>query len=125
MLIFKQQVRLALPLNEAIVYSFPGGLWVFCATLLASRLKIDYKFNSIHLTWLPMLFALWLEFWQFFGMVKGRFDVMDILFVLSFGLLAKMLVSYQALPENNFAVSNKPSRAFIMVFACVFMAHVF
>jgi hypothetical protein len=122
---FKEGVRNILPLHEAIIYSVPGGLWVFCATLMARNLLLPIFQKQFNLEWFPMGFALWLECWQYFGVVKGRFDLVDILFVLVFGLLAKFIFNRTYNHPIFFNTLNKQRLAFTFIFLSVFMAHVF
>ncbi len=121
----KETIRTTFPLHEAIIYSLPGGLWVFSATLVARNLRLHVFGKSINLEWLPMVFALWLELLQYFLLIKGRFDWVDILFVLSFGFLAKFFFNKRSTQYTALNAFNQQGWAFTMIFLCVFMAHVF
>lgn len=75
------QMELALP--AFMVYSLPGGLWVFVLSLLGWRLYLA----GFHLFWLGLIFGLGFEFTQLFGITDGTYDVQDLLAVLiGFGL---------------------------------------
>lgn len=124
-LTFKEKVRTALPLPESIIYSLPGGLWVFSATMVARNLQLNIFNKRIHLEWLPMLFALWLELLQYGSLLKGRFDWVDIWYVLVLGLLAKFFFNTNYKRYTSLNAFNQQAWAFTFVFACVFMAHVF
>lgn len=121
----KQSIQSLLPLNETIIYSLPGGLWVFSATVLARKLQIRISTRKINLEWLPMTFALWLEFWQYFGIVKGHFDLMDIFMVVLFGLSALLAFKPMKLTPQTLFPFHRRSAAFLLVFVCVFLGHVF
>ncbi len=122
---FKHSVRTALPLHNAIIYSLPGGLWVFSATVLARKLNLRFFQKQINLEWLPMGFALWLEFWQYFGIVKGHFDMMDIYMVLLFGTVAILVYKPMKFQQQLLFPFHRRSVVFISVFICVFLGHVF
>ena len=124
-LAYKETVRIILPLHEAIIYSLPGGLWVFSATIVARNLRLNIFSKVINLEWLPMTFALWLELLQYFSLVKGRFDWVDVLFVLLFGFLAKYFFNKRYTGHTSLNTFNQQGWAFTLVFLCVFMAHVF
>jgi len=121
----KDSVADVLPLNELIIYSLPGGLWVFSASILARNLRLRLFNKQINLEWLPMVFALWLEFWQYFGIVKGRFDVIDILIVLLFGFTALLAHRPMQLSHRMLFPFHRRSAFFMLVFVCVFLGHVF
>ncbi len=124
-LVFKESVRNLIPLNETIIYSLPGGLWVFSATIVSRNLGLKVAERFINLEWLPMTFALWLEALQYFSLIKGRFDMVDILLVLVCGLGAKFLFARHENRITSFSWQSQQSVAFALVFLCVFMAHVF
>lgn len=122
---FKESLRFILPLNEIIIYSLPGGLWVFSASILARKLRLQVAGRKINLEWIPMAFALWLELWQYFGIVKGRFDIADILIVVMFGVTALVAYRPMKLSQQTLSLFHKRSAAFLLVFICVFLGHVF
>jgi len=121
----KDFVQRVLPLNETIIYSLPGGLWVFSATVLARKLRFRFFSKQVNLEWLPLCFALWLEFWQYAGIVKGRFDLMDVFMVALFGTFALVAYKPMQFQQQLLFPFNKRGIAFAFVFICVFMGHVF
>jgi hypothetical protein len=125
LLSLKKYVTNVLPLHELIVYSLPAGLWVFSASILARNLRLRLFKKQINLEWFPMAFALWLEFWQYFGIVKGRFDVADIFIVLIFGFMALVAHRPMQLSPRMLFPFHRRSAAFMIVFVCVFLGHVF
>ena len=122
---FKAFIRDVLPLPKWIIFSLPGGLWVFAATMLSKKLKLRLWRVTFSAMWLPMLFALWLEFWQLMGVVKGRFDWMDVLLVILFGLSAILFPEYKMLKSKRNIFFERQRLAFGFVFFSVFMGHVF
>ena len=98
---------------------------MFSATLVARKLQLNILQKKINLEWLPMTFALWLEALQYIGLVKGRFDWIDVLFVVLFGLIAKIVFNNREKGMTSFSWQSQQSVAFTLVFLCVFMAHVF
>lgn len=70
------------PLTDFLVYSLPGGLWVFVLSLLGWRLRV----GGVHLHYLGLAFGLGFEFTQILGWTDGVFDWLDLLAVgLGFG----------------------------------------
>ncbi|RYZ31252.1 MAG: hypothetical protein EOP49_39285, partial [Sphingobacteriales bacterium] len=96
----RQFVVQHLPLPEWMVYSLPGALWVFAATLLSRQLYLNLPNYSIPLSVLPALYAVMMEFLQLAHWLPGTFDFTDALLALAFGLLAKTAVSCP-LPVQN------------------------
>ena len=121
----KQLIRSVLPLNEILIYSLPGGLWVFSSTVLARKLQVHFFSKRINLEWLPLCFALWLEFWQYFGVIQGRFDIIDVLMVVVFSSFALVAYKPMQFQQQLLFSFSKRTVAFTTVFICVFMGHVF
>jgi len=124
-LAIKTSVRQMWPLPKWVIFSLSGGLWVFAATMLARQLKIYFYNVTIHAKWMPMLFALWLEFWQWMGIVKGRFDWMDVLLVLLFGVGAIAIPVHNIQLGKKYIQHERQQWLFAFVFLSVFMGHVF
>src|SRR5688572_22417722 len=81
-------VKHAIPLNEPIIFSLPGGLWVFCTTILSKDFYMKFLDYKIQVFVLPITFAILLELFQFLKLTNGRFDFWDIGCYLIFWLLA-------------------------------------
>lgn len=125
LLLFKETIRSTVAFPAWVIYSLPGGLWVFAASILARKLRLRIFSKNICIEWAPMFFALWLEFWQYVGIVKGHFDVLDILIVLIFGLTAMSVKKPMQLSTQTLFPFHKRSTIFVFVFVCVFLGHVF
>ena len=82
------RIRSVLVLDGPWIYSLPGGLWVFYATLLSRNLSLCWKDTDLPLCCLPPLYAVTLEGLQYAGWTKGRGDLFDIVFALVFWLAA-------------------------------------
>ena len=115
----------ALPLKEQVIFSLPGGLWIFCATVLAREFYLEVKNNRIQLSVVPVLFAIGLEFCQLLKLTNGTFDRWDIGFYLAFWLLG-----YSAFQPRDPAQKNMLSPFTLDGFVCVacflsvYLAHV-
>ncbi|HYC85715.1 MAG TPA: hypothetical protein VEB86_10855 [Chryseosolibacter sp.] len=78
-----------LPLNELVIYSLPGGLWVFCITLTSNPYHIRLSNWQIDCVFIPLVFSIGLEIFQALRVTNGRFDIMDICVAIAFWLPAK------------------------------------
>jgi hypothetical protein len=114
----------AIPLNKAVIFSLPGGLWVFCTTVLAKDLYMKIGNHKIQLVLVPILFAVGLEFCQLIHITRGTFDLWDIGFYLVFWLLA--YGGFQPRnPQQNIMSSFTLRGYFCLVcFLSVYLAHV-
>jgi hypothetical protein len=120
----KNMVASALPLDDLIVYSLPGGLWVFCATALAHGFYFEFRHYKILIAPIPALFAIGLEFCQCMHFTHGTFDLWDITFYAIGWLLATRLF-YTGMSKHNI-LSPLTLHGF-MCLSCifiVFLAHV-
>src|SRR5687767_836907 len=54
----RSSITNSLPLNGPIVFSLPGGLWVFCATALSNGLYVKFGNRKICMVLVPILFAV-------------------------------------------------------------------
>lgn len=113
-----------LPLNEFIVYSLPGGVWVLSATLLSSSLFVRLGSMRIQLVLVPFVFAVLLELMQFFHLVAGRFDWSDLSVYLFFWGLGFWLNGKRESPANMFSPFTLRSAICIFSYAIVSLAHV-
>lgn len=84
----RSSVAGAIPLHDLIQFSLPGGLWVFCMTILSKDFYLKIREQKIRMVAVPVLFALGLEFFQLLHLTNGTFDLWDIGFYLLFWLLA-------------------------------------
>jgi hypothetical protein len=77
----RQQIHDLLPLPNWVIYSFPGGIWVFITTIIAK--KYDRTENKItrYFAFIPLIYAVGLEFLQLFHFTDGTFDWVDLLII--------------------------------------------
>ncbi len=122
--IMKSNIGLAVPLHKLIINSLPGGLWIFCVTILAKDFYIKIRGHKIRVAILPVVFAVCLEFCQLIHLTNGTFDIADILCYLLFWFLAERSSRHE-IPEQNM-LSPFTLRGFICLacFLTVYLAHV-
>ena len=120
----KCSILKTLPLNDAIVYSLPGGLWIFCVTALSKDFYLEIRNHKMQVIFLPVLFAIALEFCQLFQLTNGRFDIWDIAFYLLFWLLATYSSKSQRSQQNIMSPFTLDSFVCIVCFLSVYLAHV-
>ena len=120
----KSSIVNAVPLNKLIIFSLPGGLWIFCVTALAQDFYVRIRNYKIQLSLVPILFAIGLEFVQLIHLTNGRFDLWDIVFYLMFWSLASY--SYRFHRSQQTILSPFTLRGFtcLSCFVSVYLAHV-
>jgi hypothetical protein len=120
----KKSIVDAIPLNGQIIFSLPGGLWIFCATALSKDFYMKIRDHKIQVVLVPILFAIGLEFCQLIHLTNGRFDIWDIVFYLLFWLLA--CYSFQSHGPQQNILSPFTLHGFICLacFLSVYLAHV-
>ncbi len=97
----KRDLVHSFPLPNWAIYSLPSGIWVLVLTSLLSQNHIYIKKARLPLDYLPITYGIILEFFQFFHITNGTFDIVDILFVLGFGVIALAInKSQQAITIN-------------------------
>lgn len=76
-------VELATYFPHWFIYSFPDGMWVSSYIFLLLMI-FDFKIkrNNIFLIFLIPIIGLFSEFGQYFGLVSGTFDIIDVLLYL-------------------------------------------
>jgi hypothetical protein len=119
----KAIVTSTLPLDGSIVYSLPGGLWVFCATALALGFYFEFGDLKVYIGPLPMLFATGLEFCQLTHLAHGTFDARDIMFYGVAWLMATWLFNSRS-KQNILSPLTLHGFMCLSCFFCVFLAHV-
>jgi hypothetical protein len=120
----KHLVASNIPLAGSIVYSLPGGLWVFCASALAYRFYIKIRGYRIPIGLVPVLFAIGLELGQLLHLAHGVFDISDIIFYSLGWLLATRLFDSKPANQNIFSPLTPNGFLCLSCFFCVFLAHV-
>jgi hypothetical protein len=120
----RRNIAHVIPLSEPIIFSLPGGLWVFCTTVLSRDLYLKFGDHKIRTVAIPILFAVGLEFCQLVHFAKGTFDRWDVGFYLVFWLLA--CYGFQSHDTRQNITSPFTVRGFICLacFLSVYLAHV-
>lgn len=115
-----------LPLkNSVIVYSLPEGCWVFSATLASQWLFVRIGSYVLYCVYVPLLFAVGLEWLQFFHITNGRFDIVDLGFAVFFWILANNLKpQYHFEYQNIIQPVTTKSVVCFLSYAVVYLAHV-
>jgi len=114
----------AIPLNESIIYSLPGGLWVFCTTVLSRDLVIKFGDYKIPMVIIPILFAVGLEACQLIHLTNGTFDRWDIGFSVMFWLAAYYGFQSQGVHQNISVPFTRKAFIWLACFLSVYLAHV-
>lgn len=120
----KSSVINAIPLTPHLIFSLPGGLWIFCATTLSQGFYLRMGNHKMQLDLVPILFAVGLEFFQLIHFTHGTFDNWDIAFYLMFWLLA--YYPFESDREHQNILSPFTPQGFICLacFLSVYLAHV-
>jgi hypothetical protein len=113
-----------IPLNEPIIFSLPGGLWIFCTTVLSKTLFMKIGNHTIQLAIVPVLFAIGLEFCQLIHITRGTFDHWDIGFYLVFWLLAYYRFQPRNPQQNIRSSFTLNGYICLACFLSVYLAHV-
>jgi len=114
----------AVPLNKLIIFSLPGGLWIFCVTALSQDFYVGIKTYKIQLSPVPVLFAIGLEFGQLVHLTNGRFDHWDIAFYIIFWTIAYYSYLFHRPQQNILSPFTLRSFTCIVCFVSVYLAHV-
>lgn len=115
----KTQIQALLPLPNWIIYSLPGGIWVYVTTLIAK--KYDHSENKFAkgIIQIPFIYGVGLEFLQLFHFTDGTFDWVDLILILIAEYFAKR--SYL----NDFPLNKYPrflNLVFISAFLVLFLS---
>jgi hypothetical protein len=99
---WRETISSRLPLNELIIYSLPGGLWVFVSTVALKDFFIVLKKYTLNLMFLPLTIAIGLEFSQLFHFSNGTFDGCDILLAIIFWVASLVICPPTEMKEEFF-----------------------
>jgi hypothetical protein len=113
-----------MPLPESIIFSLPGGLWIFCVTALSQDFYMKIGNHKMQVVLVPVLFAIGLEFCQLIHLTNGRFDFWDIVFYLLFWLLAYYSFQSQRSQQNLLSPFTLHGFICLACFLSVYLAHV-
>lgn len=117
-------IRNHFPLPGFVIYSLPEALWVFAATLVSRHLFLKFNGKNFHLAWMPLSYAISLEFLQLLRLMPGSFDLMDILLSLAFTLHAVYFIKCPLPTQQLLGKFNYRTFFFIYIYAIVFLSHV-
>ncbi|HLA54433.1 MAG TPA: hypothetical protein VK618_14050 [Flavitalea sp.] len=120
----KRAVTDAIPLGGPVVFSLPGGLWVFCVTTLSKNFFIKVSNFKVQIVLVPVFFAIGLEFCQLLHFTNGRFDLWDLVFYVSFWLLAAYPFRFHESEQNILSPFTIHGFTCLACFASVYLAHV-
>lgn len=92
---FRQECSVyKLEIPNWVVYSLPDGLWTYSFT--SSICLIWEKKNKIYWMFFPFIIGVGLEVLQFFNIVSGTFDIVDLaVSLIAFVLSILILKSYK------------------------------
>jgi len=121
----KASIAGALPLSNIIVFSLPEGLWVFCITLTSRHYYVRLAGRQMDCLYIPLLFSVGLELFQFLHITNGRFDLMDIGISFIFWRLGAYLVSGPHQKQNILTQLNLKTTVCLASYCIVYFAHVF
>lgn len=122
--VLKGEVVGLVPLPNPIVYSLPGGLWIFCVTVLAGDFYFAIRTFRLPLSRVPIVFAIGLELCQFVRLTNGRFDGWDIASYGLFWLLALFSFRTEGLQQNIISPFTLDGFICVACFLSVYLAHV-
>ena len=120
----RETVITFLPLNEIIIYSLPGGLWVFCITLTSKPYYIQMNNRRIHGVFIPLIFCLSLEMFQLLNVTHGRFDIMDIWISVIFWTIASYSFNDKSDHQNVLMPVNRRTMICFATYGIVYLSHV-
>jgi hypothetical protein len=120
----KSIITNTIPLNETIIFSLPGGLWVYCATALSHDFYLEIRKYRIQFIVVPISFAIGLEFCQLIHFTNGTFDIWDIAFYKIFWLISYYSSRCYGLQQNILSPFTLPGFICLACFLSVYLAHV-
>lgn len=120
----RNSIKNTLPLNRYIIYSLPEGLWIFCITLTSKFLFLKIGKHEVNLLYMPLVFAISLEFFQLFQITNGYFDFWDIGFSIVFWAIATYLLPSWNIKQNILTPLNSNSFICVLSYLIVYLAHV-
>lgn len=90
---------------SALLYSLPDALWVYSFTALLQYLWFEHPrcYERTCWTFLPAFLAVGAEIGQFFKIVPGTFDPLDILAYIAAWIVALISVGSLRTKANNYS----------------------
>ena len=120
----RDAVTQVLPLSKLVIYSLPGGLWVFCITLTSMPFYIAVNTRKIQCTFIPLIFSIGLEVLQLLRFTNGTFDLLDIAISILFWSLANYFFNHPVDKQNILKQVNGRSAFCFASYGIVYLSHV-
>jgi hypothetical protein len=120
----KDTIRSFVPLNRVLIYSLPGGLWVFAITLTSAPFYIQLYSRQMHCIYVPLAFSIGLEIFQLLQITNGRFDVLDIVIAIICWSIAYTFFNDAQAKQNLFENVNGKRILCFASYAIVYLSHV-
>ncbi len=122
--IIKSIIANSVPLPAILIYSIPGGLWVFSTTLASKGLFFRYKEREFNCIFVPLIFSIGLELLQLLDSTHGQFDMIDICTYMISWTTARYLITDTLKKKNIFRPFDKRSLLFTFTYSIVHLSHV-
>lgn len=120
----KTVVSSTLQLPAFVVFSLPEGLWVLAVTLASKNLFVSVQRTTVQLSYLPIVFAVGLEFFQLIGFTNGTFDWLDLVSAFCFWCIGYFLNFSTSEKQKLFQTLDSSSILCLSTYLIVFLAHV-
>ena len=121
---WQQAVAHNLQLHDLVVYSLPGGLWVFATTMTSKYYYIQFVNRKISLAGASLFFAIGLEISQLLHLTNGCFDFWDVTFSVFFWGLALAIRGIDITRKNMLKPFTMDSVICLLSFLIVYLSHV-
>jgi hypothetical protein len=83
-----------------IIYCLPNGLWVLSGLLLLKTL-LKYGKMLVFYSIVFIIISLFYEIGQYFNIVSGTFDILDIVTIITFSLIGLLVNTLRGKYEKN------------------------
>jgi len=121
---WQTKVQSAIPLPQFVIYSLPEGLWILCITLTSKYIYVKFPQLDFNLKYVPVFYAIILEWLQYYSITKGQFDYWDILSAVIFWLLGLTLFNAYYTRQYLFPINNLHKYIFVLSYLIINLAHV-
>lgn len=80
-------------LERVIIFSLPGGLWAMSYSILIFHIRKDKTFRTIIWSLIIPFIGVFSEISQFYFLIPGTFDVMDlIMYIVAPSLVIRLIL---------------------------------
>lgn len=112
-IVFFNMLNLNLPLSQFsgipdwLVYNLPDGLWSYSFTNLV-LLIWNHQINRKNFGWIiiPVITGIILELSQLTGLIKGTFDIFDIVYIILFSFIPIIGITKIQLKWKNLKITG-------------------